>query len=354
MSRSLLFLPVSGPFGSGEFMRCRIIAEAAHDRWPGDRIEFVVNRTAPYADDLSFETVLVDRSPTFHVQEVNDLIRRRKPDVVIFDNAGRKAQMRCARENGARTVFISSRPRRRRKAFRPDRMRLISQHWIAQPEASLGALTTWEALVVRLMGQLKPLFLGSIFHPSQEERRMDLRRKLGVDVEPYVLFCHGGGDLSGEDQGAPRVFTEAAEEIARASGQRAIVVAGRSHAGEVINGQRVVTVGNLSNELLIDLLHDASLIVSGGGAGLIGQILAHRKVCVSVSFAEDQRKRLQQCSELGLLEKANLEVREIRDVALSLLTDRERRRQIRNHIDFRPITNGLSPAIDALAALRRA
>ena len=352
MTRSLLFLPVSSPVGSGEFMRCRIIAEAAHQRWPEDRIEFVASRAAPYAGDLPFETVLTDRSPTFHVKEVNDLIRRRKPDIVVFDNAGRKAQMRCARENGASIVFISSRPRRRRKAFRPDRMGLINHHWIAQPEAAMAGLTAWEALKVRLTGQLNPLFLGSIFHPSQEKRRADLRRKLGVASQPYLLFCHGGGNLKGGDRAAPEVFAQAAEEVASASGLRVVVVAGRSHSGEPINGQKVVTVGSLPNELLIDLLHDADLIVSGGGAGLIGQVLAHRKVCVSVPFAEDQRNRLKQCSRLGLLERRPLDVGEIRFAVLDLLKDVQRCRRIRQGIGSSKITNGLNAALDSLAVMR--
>ena len=352
MSRSLLFLPVSSPVGSGEFMRCRIIAEAAQQRWPEDRIEFVASRAAPYAGDLPFETLLTDRSPTFHIKEVNDLIRRRKPDIVIFDNAGRKAQMRCARENGASIVFISSRPRRRRKAFRPDRMGLINHHWIAQPEAALAGLTAWEALKVRLTGQLSPLFLGSIFHPSQEKRRADLRRKLDIASKPYLLFCHGGGNLKGDDRAAPEIFAEAAEEVSKTSGLRVVVVAGRSHSGEPINGQGVVTVGSLPNELLIDLLHDADLIVSGGGAGLIGQVLAHRQVCVSIPFAEDQRNRLKQCSRMGLLERRALNVGEIRQAVLDLLKDVQRCRRIRQGIGSCMITNGLDSALDSLAVMR--
>lgn len=350
--RSFLFLPVSSAVGSGEFMRCKIIAEAAHALWPKDRIEFVVSREAPYAGDLPFETVLTDRSPTFHVKEVNDLIRRRRPDVVIFDNAGRKGQMRCARENGASVIFISSRPKRRNKAFRPDRMRLIHHHWIAQPEAALKGLTAWEAFKVKMMGQLSPLFLGSIFHPSEEMRRLDFRRKLGVDSQPYILFCHGGGDLRGDDRAAPEVFAQAAEEIAAASGLRAVVVAGRSHSGQRMNGERVVTVGNLQNELLIDLLHDASVIVTGGGAGLIGQVLAHNKVCVSVSFAKDQHNRLQECTRLGLLEETDLNVDRIRQTVLGVLNDERRRRRIRRSIGSHKITNGLNRALEALASIR--
>ncbi len=46
-----------------------------------------------------------------------------KPDLVIFDNAGRGAQIRAAHAWGARVIYISSRRRQRAKAFRLSWMR---------------------------------------------------------------------------------------------------------------------------------------------------------------------------------------------------------------------------------------
>ena len=79
------------------------------------------------------------------------LIETWRPDVVIFDNAGRTAQLRAARRCGARVVYISARPRQRRKAFRLRWMRLIDEHWIANPEFLAGALGVLERLKLALL-----------------------------------------------------------------------------------------------------------------------------------------------------------------------------------------------------------
>jgi hypothetical protein len=48
----LLFVPVSGAFGMGEFARTLAMAQAAEGRWPQAAIRFVLSREAPYAKSL--------------------------------------------------------------------------------------------------------------------------------------------------------------------------------------------------------------------------------------------------------------------------------------------------------------
>src|SRR5262245_43327510 len=104
---SLLFIPVSGPSGMGEYARSLSIATAAAARWPQAKIHFALSREAPYAAEAPFPTTLLPSSATFHPRRVAALIEELKPDVVVFDNAGRTAQLRAARRLGARIVFIS-------------------------------------------------------------------------------------------------------------------------------------------------------------------------------------------------------------------------------------------------------
>ena len=61
---ALLFLPVSGPGGAGEFYRALAIATALCVAGPIAAIQFVVSRDAPYAHHAPYPTVLVGRSPT--------------------------------------------------------------------------------------------------------------------------------------------------------------------------------------------------------------------------------------------------------------------------------------------------
>src|SRR5690349_4256856 len=91
-----LFVPVSGPRGMGEYARSLALAHAMMHRWPDARVHFVLSREASYARDIPFPATLLPSSPTFHTAEVNALITSFRPTLVIFDNAGRSAQIRAA------------------------------------------------------------------------------------------------------------------------------------------------------------------------------------------------------------------------------------------------------------------
>ena len=136
----------------GEYARSLAIARAARARWD-IAVHFAISRDAPYAADAPFEQTLLPASPTFHSAELIALMEKFRPDVVIFDNAGRTAQLRAAARLGARVVFISARARQRRKAFRWRWMPLIDEHWIAYPQFIAGALRPVERFKLRLIGR---------------------------------------------------------------------------------------------------------------------------------------------------------------------------------------------------------
>jgi hypothetical protein len=158
----ILFVPVSGAFGTGEYARSAAIANAAQRRWPRAEIHFVLSRQAPYAATAPFAATLLDSSPTFHSGAVARLIEEFKPTIVIFDNAGRTAQLRAAHGSGARIVYISSRSRQRRKAFRRRWMRLLDEHWIAYPELIAGNFTWWERFKLKRLGRPTVRYLDVI------------------------------------------------------------------------------------------------------------------------------------------------------------------------------------------------
>lgn len=350
---TLLFLPVSGPYGSGEYMRCRIIAGAATRRWPDDRVVFMLSRDAPYSTQNPFETILINGSPTFNTPSVNSILSEIRPDIVLFDNSGRNAQLRCARSISAQTVYISSRYPKRRKLFRFDRARLLTQHWIAQPEVLIGGLSFLERITVRLTRQKPPLFLNTVYHESRAERRSEFKKDLGLDGRPYVLFCHGGGDLRGRLRAAPFVFANAAERISSSTGLRSVVIFG-SLLEESPTGQNdVIKLARVPHENFIDLIHDATLVVSGGGAGMNGQILAHRKLNIAVPFARDQVTRLSRCRKLGLLETATLDEVALAEKADRIIRDPVLSSEIRARLEKCDIRNSLQDAIEALGELRR-
>jgi hypothetical protein len=174
----LLFVPVSGTYGMGEYARSLAIAEAASRHWQGAAIHFLLSREAPYSAAAPFPKTLLPSSPTFHSADVVKFIADWRPDVVIFDNAGRTAQLRAARRCGARIVYISARRRQRRKAFRWAWMRLIDEHWIAYPQFIAGSLGFFETLKLRAAGRPRVRYLDVILPPAStpERSRMAPRR----------------------------------------------------------------------------------------------------------------------------------------------------------------------------------
>ena len=179
---------MSGPAGTGEYVRCLTIARAALSRWPRLDIGFVLSRHAPYLASVPFPVHPIDGSPTRHTAAVNDILDRVRPHVAVFDNAGRTAQLAHARRVGARTVYISRRPGKRRKAFRLRWLRLLDQHWIAFPAFIDGPLGAWERMKLRLFPGVEVVYLGAVYSESIPERRAELLRGLGLAGRPYVLF----------------------------------------------------------------------------------------------------------------------------------------------------------------------
>ena len=72
----ILFLPVSGPHGMGEYARAVQIAQAVAARWPDAKIHFALSREAPYEIEPAFAYTLLPSSPTFHTPEVIALIEQ--------------------------------------------------------------------------------------------------------------------------------------------------------------------------------------------------------------------------------------------------------------------------------------
>src|SRR5260370_37544742 len=154
-----------------------------------------------------------------------------RPDVVVFDNAGRTAQLRAARGLGARVVYISARPRQRRKAFRWQWMQLIDEHWIAYPEFSAGSLRFFERLKLKLVGRPVVRYLDVILPRADLGRRRAILSRAGCGEGTFVLLVPGGGTgHPGADDAVGR-FRAAARALAARWGPAGDVGAGAAGGG---------------------------------------------------------------------------------------------------------------------------
>jgi glycosyltransferase involved in cell wall biosynthesis len=344
----LLFIPVSGPKGMGEYARLLSIATAAAVRWPRTAIHFVLSGEAPYALETPFPKTLLPSSATFHPAKVSGLIESFKPNVVLFDNAGRTAQLRAAQLAGARIVFISSRVRQRRRAFRLRWMRLIDEHWIAYPPFLAGPLGRIERLKLRLLGRPRVLHLDVVLPPPDPALAAATWARFSIRENEYVLVVPGGGTAHPGAENAPQIFADAALGIA-VQGTAVIVIGVPPPAAAE---PRLHVTSRLPMATLVELMRGAKLVISNGGYTLL-QALACGRPCVAAPIASDQSRRIAKCVQAGVAVGARLDVNDIETCALTLLRDDNARQALESRVASFEIRNGVQEALASIERLSR-
>ena len=354
----ILFIPVSGAFGTGEYARSAAIARAAARRWPGAEIHFILSRQAPYAATVPFKATLLDSSPTFHSGAVARLIKEFKPTIVIFDNAGRTAQLRAARRQGARIVFISSRSRQRRKAFRWRWMRMLDEHWIAYPQLIAGELKWLEQFKLNRLGRPTVRYLDVILSRKTAEEESIVAR-IGLKQGGYLLVVPGGGTGHPGADDAAEQFLGAANSLAETD---TVVFVGPTRAADagtpsrpqsgsaMVPNPRLRCFSSLPQADLAELMSQARLVVTNGGSTLL-QAIACGCACVAVPIAEDQPKRIERCVAAGVAVAAELTTPSILRVVTKLLRDDPGRAALRQRAAHLKLANGVEIALNALTHL---
>lgn len=339
----ILFVPVSGPFGTGEYARSAAIAHAARRRWPRAEIHFILSRQAPYAATVPFASTWLDSSPTFHSGAVARLIKEFKPSIVIFDNAGRTAQLRAARRRGARIVFISSRSRQRRKAFRWRWMRLLDEHWIAYPQLIAGELGWWEQFKLKQLGRPTVRYLDVILSRKTPEE-VSIVARVGLKQGGYLLIVPGGGTGHPGANDAAEQFLGAANSLAE---NETVVFVGPK---AVNPSPRLRCFNSLPQADLAELMSHARLVVTNGGSTLL-QAIACGCACIAVPIAQDQPKRIQRCVAAGVAVAADLTSAGILRAAGKLLRDEAARDALGKRAANLKLANGVEIALNALSHL---
>ncbi len=349
-------MPVSGEFGMGEYARSLAIAQGAAQRWPQASIRFILSRAAPYAAQSPFPAALLASSPTFHSAAVIEIMNAWRPNIVIFDNAGRTAQLRAARNIGARVVYISARRRQRNKAFRLRWMRLIDEHWIAYPEFIAGELKFMERLKRNLLRRPAVRYLDVILTPSRESPAP----RFGLAAD-YLLMVPGGGTGHPGAGDAVEVFLQAARGLAALGVDTVLVgrvgtpsavteAAPGASASGFAAGSRAHLMGSLPQAELADLMRGARLIVANGGSTLL-QSIACGRACVAVPIAGDQAERIRRCVDAGVAVAAPLAADAMTRTAADLWRDGARLDALAGRAVALGLADGVDVALRAMTAL---
>ncbi len=332
----------------GEYARSLAVANGAVARWPGAAIRFMLSRAAPYAARTPHPATLLTSSPTFQTAAVIELIESWRPDVVIFDNAGRTAQLRAARRSGARVVYISARPRQRRKAFRLRWMGLIDEHWIAYPEFLAGSLGRLERLKLAVLHRPKVRFLDVILSADRAAQPDAMHAGTGFAADGYVLVIPGGGT------GHPRARDAVDQFLAAARGLAALgvdtILVGREPAPSDLAAAHLKLLGMVPQSALAQLMRGARLVIANGGSTLL-QAIACGKPCIAVPIAGDQDERVRRCEAAGAARGAPLDAAAIQAAAVALLEDAPALAELRGRAVALKLADGVEVAVRALEAL---
>jgi predicted glycosyltransferase len=343
---------VSGPYGFGEFARCSAIASAALERWPQASVHFLLSRDAPYIAKVPFPVTRLPASATFHSAEVIEFMRRWRPDVVIFDNAGRTAQLEAAQRLGARLVFISSRQRQRRRAFRLAWMRLLDEHWIAYPKLIAGGLGLIERIKLALLRRPALRYLDVIMARAANSATSAADPAVSGGNDVVVVPGGGTGHPGAED--AAQQFLAAAKALA-AAGFATAFVGPTGDAGEVSNAAssaRLACTASLPQAELAALMRSTRLVIVNGGSTLL-QAIACGAACVAAPIAGDQLERIRACAAAGVAVQAAPQAADLEAQARRLLEDEPARAALAQRAAALGLADGVEVALDALESLRR-
>ena len=343
----------------GEYARSLAIAQGAAVRWPRASIQFILSREAPYAAHTPFPATLLAASPTFHSAAVIEVMEKWRPDLVVFDNAGRTAQLRAARRCGACVVFVSARRRQRNKAFRFRWMLLLDEHWIAYPEFIAGGLSFLERLKLKFMGRPAVRFLDVILArdrgPGAAGGRGEdcaaVPARTGAAEGGYVLVVPGGGTGHPGAGDAIAGFLRAAQGLA-AAGIDTVFVGPAGPAGPAADAAaaRLVLLGPVPQARLGELMRGARLVIANGGSTLL-QAIACGRASIGVPIAGDQDERIRRCAAAGAAVAAPLDAAVMLETATDLLHDQPRLDALAGRAAALGLADGVDAAVRALAAM---
>lgn len=348
MRADILFVPVSGSQGAGELYRCLALASACHQRNPHWQLHLCVSHEAGFEAPAWLHVHELEASPTRDKAGTQTLLSRLAPRVVVFDNSLPRAVLRQAHADGARLIYISSRPARRRRGFDPRKLARLDEHWIIAPPTEHRL--TWGERLLRITGRPRLRFFATLASPAGRSRRAGLSGMQDFVAGDYVLFAPGGG--GGEVEGHPvaAIFRQAARDFHARTGMATVFIAGPMARVTPESAPGRLELASLAPEALGDVLGGARLVVTGGGS-LVHQSLAHGRACLAVAAGgRDQPARLRALAASGVIETCETRPEVMCERAVALAEDESRRHRLVKTVQEAGYVNGMAEAVSALCA----
>ncbi|MFL6592424.1 MAG: hypothetical protein ACJ8GK_06925 [Luteimonas sp.] len=327
----ILFVPVSGSAGSGEVQRCVLLAQALQQRWPGAQSHFLLAEGTA-APDVA--VTALSASPTRVPEEVVAAIRRLRPALVVFDGNARVATLAAARDVGARTVLISSRPSARDRGLRWRRMAQLDAHWLVGAE--LRDAPGWRERLSRWRHpQVQVRRFATVF--AMPEPVTPLLQQVGVAAgQPFVVVCAGGAGVAG----AAALFGDVAARVAQ-SGIATIAIG-------VPGDAPAIALAHLPNAQLMGLLAASRAAFLAGGSLLV-QALALKVPTLALPLQDEQAARVHWLAGQGAVTvAAGGDPQQLAHALCALADDPATRARLQQACSALALDNGLDAMADAL------
>ena len=293
----ILFVPVSGPMGMGELSQCAILAQALKLAVPEITMACLLHHGAAGKFAPGWREIPLEQTPTLANRETTAWIKRLKPRVVVFDSAGRAAQLRAAKAIGAHTIFMAGRETSRRKIISLRRLRNLDVLWLSQPEAFWRPLPLWKRFLLRCHHKLIVDTIGVVFAKA-DSSQLEPELVAFAAAAPFVLMSLGGGGIfsAGIDQNA--LALQAAEACFAKTNVRSILICGPNAAALPPSTAACYVLRSVPNAALIALI-EASLVVLCNGGYTLLQAVALNKATLALALQGDQQQRIDRLAAIG-------------------------------------------------------
>lgn len=320
-NKRLLFIPVSSPEGIGEYMRSLQLANTLTSEYGNSLdIHFILNKHTAYAKNCPFPTLLLNQSATKENTHVCQFIEQYKPDMVLFDCAGRVEQMKAAKKVGAKVVFISQHAKKRAKGLKLNRAGLIDTHWVVQPDYCIDPLSWYEKLKLSMLPLAHPANVGPFTVFASAQQKSDALTRYHLKEKEFFIVNAGSGGHTVNGVNCADLYFQAGLIIAKQTGLKGVVVFGPNYTKSLPKSDELICLPSQGGAEFLALLSQAKVALLSAGDTLL-QAIALQTPTIACAISKDQGERLTRCTRTEVAYQAQLDIVDISEKVQTLLTE---------------------------------
>lgn len=335
--------------GSGEYALMKELAQAARQRWPDARIEFLMptgeqarQSSSPFF--MHFDTGSAKRRNTWCQQKLVEL----KPDVALFLPKCNLRTLFLCRRLRIRTAQITITPYPFAKTFLPWRFNLVDAHWFLRANLLQPSYSALQRLIAGLSRTDRRCF-DTYLGVGQADPAGFSGNLQKIIASPYALFAPGGGGYRIDGKPVAQVYYEAASRFQQLTGMATVLLPGLLNTVDLPSTGPIVAPP-LSVAEVVFLMRHAAVVATNGGGMSHQALAAGVPTVVSNLGGADQPDRVRRYGAAGIVEAVAPNPELIAD-AVVRLTNPERNAALRRRLAELQLVDGIPTMIEGLEDL---